>query len=55
MVSLVEYKEQFVMEKLAKRLDVQIPELKVAHGRFQFAGQPEADNEAKDQDWEAVD
>lgn len=44
-VSLVEAQEEFVIKKLAKRLDVDIPVLEVAHGGFRRPSQKgEQDN-----------
>lgn len=49
-MSLVEPQEQFVIEKLARRLDIEIPQLKVVGGEFQYAGKSMKD-EPEEQDW----
>lgn len=51
-VSLVEPRERFVMKKLERLLDVEIPELKVSHGQFEYsrAEEPQGDME-EEQDW----
>lgn len=49
-MSLVEPQERFVMEKLAARLDIEIPELKVVGGKFQYANEAQQE-ELEEQDW----